>query len=772
MGGAPDMAEGWKQIWDDIVGALRGEPRPKAAPEARTQPEAVPAQGVDSVAAADVAPAAPTVPAPAPPPGESEAAALAVAEPLAPPAPSADQPGEVDASAESALINGVVGSEAPPAVVEAADHGAAQAPEPTPRERWLERLRTGMLYAGLAAILVVGLWFSGGYRWWPQAYLWWLRLTAPRPPASDVIATFDGGQFTIADVEAHLQFLAPPEYVADARSPDVVLAAVEDMITDELVRRWAASRQPDADKDFRHTMEHITEDLNLESLDLQRHQGEIQIDESELRAYYEANPTQFGDQPFEAVRDQIQQILIAEREQGYIEDYIARLKANASITRNYELLDVPAPTEEELRQEYEAKLEQFQLPRQVRIDELQFAIGGDEAAARRAADDALLKTRAGASFAEASQVVSGTVVLTDTLISEGVRDPAWDTVVFGLTVGELSDVFRTNQAFHIVRLNAVEPARTQRLDEVRPTVLAGAQQAKTDAWFAANASKTLFTLKGKQYSVGQFYTEYQELPVLTQSEYAGSEGMRALAEQLIERLLLVEDTYDQLLDVQNKPLVDEARLQVLKQMLHQEEVDDQIEVTDEELQTFYDANADMMTLPPNARIRYIRIGLGASEQEATAARARADEAYRKLVPGLFQQGEDFASVAQAYSEDPETAAKGGELDGWIGESDDILAEAQIHPFHEAVLALQPDEISPPFELGDSLYIVQVIERTAPEVLTFEQAKPSIEEILTQQKHEARLAQLSDELFKQANVVIYQTVLADYFGQLQTPVAPQ
>ena len=766
------MAEGWKQIWDDIVGALRGQPRPEAAPEAPTQPEAVPAPGTeDSAPAADGAPGDPAATAPTTSIGELEKTAPAALEPLIPPDLSAGQPAEA-ATTEGVTVDRTVGPETSPAIADAADPDAAQAPELTPRERRLERLRSGALMAGLAAVLLVGLWFSGGYRWWPPAYLWWLRLTAPRPPASDVIATFDGGQLTIADVEAHLQVLAPPEHQADARSPDIIFAVVEDMITDELVRRWAAGRQPDADEDFRHTMEHITEDLNLEALDLQRHEGEIQIDESELRAYFEANPDQFGEQPFEVVREQIRELLIAEQEQGYIEDYIARLKENASITRNYELLDVPAPTEEELRQEYEAKLEQFQLPRQVRIDELQFAIGSDEAAARRAADDALLKIRSGASFGEASQVITGTVALTDTLSFEGVRDPAWDTAVFGLTVGELSDVFRAGEAFYIVRLNALEPARTQSLDEVRPTVLAAAQQTKTDAWFAANASKTLFTLKGNQYSLGQFYTEYQELPVFTQSEYAGPEGMRALAEQLIERLLLVEDTYDQLLDVQNKPLVDEARLQVLKQMLHQEEVDDQLEVSDEELQQFYDANLDMMTLPPNARIRYIRIGLGASEEEATAARARADEAYRKLVPGLFLQGEAFATVAQAYSEDPETAANGGELDGWIGESDDILAEAQIHPFHEAVLALQPDEISPPFELGDSLYIVQVIERTAPEVFTFEQAKPYIEEILTQQQHEDRLAQLSDELFQQANVVIYETVLADYFGQLQTPVTPE
>ena len=761
------MADGWKQIWDDILGAVRGQPRPEAAAGAPAAPvEATPPAPPSELAAREPSTAPldqglSTAPLPA------EAAGPADPSPEPPVVPALSPPLR---PVESVALDWAVGQEAAQGASEQPDR-AASAPDaavetvPTRREVWLERARQAVIYALLGLVFLVGLWFSGASRWWA-------RLTAPRPPASDVIATFDGGQLTIADVETHLGLLMPAGHEADARSPEVLMGVVEDMITDELVRRWAAGRQPDADEDFRHTMEHISESLNLEALDLQRHEGEIQIDESELRAYYEANPAQFGEQPFDAVREQIRETLIAEREQGYIEDYIARLRENASITRNFELLDVPAPSDEEVRLEYDATLAQFELPRQVRIDEMQFPISGDEAAARRDADDALLQIRSGASFGEVGQVISRTFVLTDTAVSEGVRDPAWETAVFGLTAGELSDVFRAGEAFYIVRLNALEPARTQSLEEVRPTVLAGAQQKKTDEWFAANANKTLFTLKGKQYSLGQFYTEYQELPIFTQSEYAGPEGMRALAEQLIERLLLVEDTYDQLLDVQNKPLVDEARLQVLKQMLHQEEVDDQIEVTDQELQAFYDANTEMMALPPSARIRYIRIGLGASEEEARAARARADEAYRKLVPGLFQQGEDFATVAQAYSEDPETAAQGGELDGWIGETDDIMAEAQVHPFHEAVLALQPEEISPPFELGDSLYIVQVIERTAPEVLTFEQAQPYIEEILSQQKHEERLVLLSDDLFQQANVVIYESVLTDYFEQLQTPVAPE
>ena len=715
------MAEGWKQIWEDILNALRGG-------EAVQTTDAAPQDEVTQRLETEVSPEE-------------------VEEPLleAQVHSTTLQTSDTDVAKEEELLS-IVDEPEPPR---------------TARQILVVRLIAGGTIALLSLLLLTSLWFSGGY-------LWWARLTAPKPPATDVVATFDGGQITLSDVEAHLQLLVPDEYQAALSSPETLLAVVEDMVSDEMVRRWAATRQPDQDETFSHTMQHINESLNLESLDLQLHENEIPITESEIQAYYQANQTQFGDRSLDEVREEIRQTLVSEREQGYVEDYIQRLKDNASITRNFDLLNVPAPSEDDLRRYYDANLESFKLPSQVTVDEMQFPIGDDESAARKDADDALLKVRSGATFDEVAQTITRAAVQNGNLVDEGTRDPAWDAAVFALTEDELSDVFQAGDSFYVVRLNDLQSARTQSLDEVRSTVLAAVQQQKTDEWFETNESKTLVSLKGKQYTLGQFYQEYQELPISLQAQYAGPEGMQQLAEALIERLLLVEDTYDQLLDVGNKPLADESRLQVLKQMMHQEEVDDKLEVSDEEVQKYYNENIDLMSIPPRARIRYIRIGLGQTEDEQKAAQTRADEAYNKLVPGLFQQGAGFAEVAQEYSEDPETAAQGGEFPDWIGESDDILAEAQLHPFHEVVLSLQPDEISPPFPFGDSLYIIQVIERTEPEQLPFEEAKPYIEEILTQQKHDEQLTQIQEKLLEEANFVVYPTVLEAYFQQLPTP----
>lgn len=734
------MAEEWTQVWEDMRRSLLGmapTPRPQGAEPTDVGEQAVPTLPT----ASSLAPALPTAE------GLEEVATVPLADDFV---SSEDNPSDrnADGSATSMVVEQAVAG---------LDSPAAPPLPSAPRRHWWQREST----------LIIAM-IVAGSAWFVQSSGLWARWTAPQAPAPDVVATFAGGQITLADVKAHLQLLDPGHTGETEYAPEEVMAVVENLVTEEMVRRWAAQRQPESEEDFQHAMEHITEDLNLQSLETQLHTGKILVGESEIQRYYNTNRAQFGDQTLNDVREQIRQQLVAEREQNYLENYIDQLKESASVTRYFALLKAPEPTEDELRRYYEENRQQYTLPRRVVVDELQFPAGEDETAARQAANDALLKLRSGVDFAAIPQDVPRAVVTTGIPVAEGARDRAWDAVVFALTEGELSDVFQVNDAFYLVRLQKRENTRVQTFEEVRPLVQAVVAPQVSEQWFAANASKTLFTIKSSRYTVGEFYREYQEFTPAIQAQFAGVTGMQDLAERLIERLLLVADANDQLLDVQNQPLADEARLQLMQQMLHQEEIDDQILVTDQDIAQFYEQNRDFLITSPQARIRYIRMGLGNSEDEATRARQRADEAYQKLKPGLFRRGEDFAVVAREYSEDPDTAANGGELPGWIGgNEDDILTQLQQHEFNDIALSLPAGEISEPFASGDSLYIVQVLERTDPQPMAPETARPLIEQVLRQQKHDEREAELQNRLLQEAGFEIYWPVLEDYIRQLQT-----
>jgi peptidyl-prolyl cis-trans isomerase D len=746
------MADGWKQVLDDLRNALRGAKPEGGAPPAPPPDERAVTQSDIAIVEGAVEHTAPPVLAPGAEQGDSADGVS-----VAPATHEAGQPGE-GVLAETADQEVRQGN-----VLEAAAE-PQQPPPPRPLPRWF-------YHAGNAVVVLLIAFVVGRYAWQSGLNETWTRWTEPTPPAPNVVASFTGGQITTADLEAHFQALVPGAMRTEVRSLETLRDVVQEMVTDEFARRWAAEQQADSSETFRHAMEHATESINLDSLSSQLHEGGIPVAESEIQSYYEANKAQFGDQPLSAVRDEIRRVLVEQNEDQYLNDYIERLKAAASITRDFTLLQLPEPTEAELRSFFEANTESYTVTARVRVDLLTVSISGDEAAARAAADKALLAVRSGAEFSAVPDQVPEARVLTDTLVLSGELGPEWDAAVNGLQPGEVSEVLRAGEAFDIVRLIEAQPARQRTFEEARPQLLETVLQQQLDAWMQANSTKTLFTIKGRQYTLGQFYTEYQELPAELRLQFPGSEGMQQLAEALIERLLVVEDTYDQLLQVENKELIDQTRLDLLKQMLDQEEVDDKIEITDEQVQQYYDQNLALMAPPPEARMRYIRIVLGQTDDERAAAVSRADEAYRKLVPGPFQQGADFAAVAQEYSEDTETATNGGELPGWIGETESPFEPPELHTLHAAVMSLEVNAVSAPFELGDSLYIVQVIERRQPPAMTLEQLTPSIKEFLRQQRHDELLVELQNRLAQEMGLVVYDRVLRAYVDETATAAAP-
>lgn len=122
----------------------------------------------------------------------------------------------------------------------------------------------------------------------------------------------------------------------------------------------------------------------------------------------------------------------------------------------------------------------------------------------------------------------------------------------------------------------------------------------------------------------------------------------------------------------------------------------------------------------------------------------AEDAKRRLAQLRLriQGGDDFATLAQANSDDTGSALKGGDL-GWIGPGDTVPA------FEEAMNQLATGAISQPFESPFGWHIVQVQERrtqgTQEELLRLQ-----AQQLLREQKAEAAredwLQRLRDEAY--------------------------
>jgi peptidyl-prolyl cis-trans isomerase SurA len=87
-------------------------------------------------------------------------------------------------------------------------------------------------------------------------------------------------------------------------------------------------------------------------------------------------------------------------------------------------------------------------------------------------------------------------------------------------------------------------------------------------------------------------------------------------------------------------------------------------------------------------------------RDDAAALALAQELRERLVAG-----EDFAALAQEYSDDTGSATQGGDL-GWFGRG------AMVAPFEEAAFSLEPGQISEPVKSDFGYHLIEVIEKDA------------------------------------------------------------
>src|SRR5579863_5719496 len=165
-----------------------------------------------------------------------------------------------------------------------------------------------------------------------------------------------------------------------------------------------------------------------------------------------------------------------------------------------------------------------------------------------------------------------------------------------------------------------------------------------------------------------------------------------------------------------KMSVDELKAQLRRdlsvQKLFNKEITSQITITDKDISDFYTANmasfnlaepqihmAQILVTPaPDPNVRNLKNDDAQDEQQA-----------EKKINSLYQlikQGQDFAMLAQNYSEDTNSAQAGGDL-GFIPES--ALEQANVD-LRKTVMALQPGETTQPLRTPEGYRILKVISR--------------------------------------------------------------
>jgi len=148
------------------------------------------------------------------------------------------------------------------------------------------------------------------------------------------------------------------------------------------------------------------------------------------------------------------------------------------------------------------------------------------------------------------------------------------------------------------------------------------------------------------------------------------------------------------------------------QRLFNKEITSQISITDKDISDFYYANKSSFNLAePQVHMAQILVtpAPDPNVRNLKNDKAQTDAQARKKVENLYariKQGEDFAQIAQNYSEDANSAQSGGDL-GFITESALEKANADLR---KMVMALRPGEVTSVFHSAEGYRILKVISR--------------------------------------------------------------
>jgi peptidyl-prolyl cis-trans isomerase D len=169
----------------------------------------------------------------------------------------------------------------------------------------------------------------------------------------------------------------------------------------------------------------------------------------------------------------------------------------------------------------------------------------------------------------------------------------------------------------------------------------------------------------------------------------------------------------------------------------------QIQPAPAEVRKAYDENMKRFEVKEARQASHILISAEGSADAKKKAKAKADEIYAQVK----KNPKDFAALAKQHSQDPGSAANGGDL-GFFERG------SMVKAFDDTVFTMKPGDISPPVETEFGYHIIRLAGVRAGKAKSFEEARGEIEADLKKQLAGRKFAELSENfsttLFEQSD----------------------
>jgi peptidyl-prolyl cis-trans isomerase C len=189
-----------------------------------------------------------------------------------------------------------------------------------------------------------------------------------------------------------------------------------------------------------------------------------------------------------------------------------------------------------------------------------------------------------------------------------------------------------------------------------------------------------------------------------------------------------EDAFKQALAQQNvtvEQITSDARQQMAISKLVEAEIAPKIAAKPEDVQAFYDQNPKSFQESERVRASHILINAPKDADAATKAQARAKA---DTILKDVRAGKDFATLAKQNSQDPGSAANGGDL-GFFQQGQ------MVGPFNDTAFSLKPGTVSDVVETDFGYHIIKVVEKLPGRTVPLDEVRPKIQQFLESQNRD-------------------------------------
>jgi peptidyl-prolyl cis-trans isomerase D len=202
-----------------------------------------------------------------------------------------------------------------------------------------------------------------------------------------------------------------------------------------------------------------------------------------------------------------------------------------------------------------------------------------------------------------------------------------------------------------------------------------------------------------------------------------------------------DEQIKQYYDQHSEKFVTPERVRLAYLRLSADALSENIQVDEDELVAYYEEKKESLLTQEQRRASHIliQVAAGADEETANSAKAEAEDLLKQI-----RNGSDFAELARQHSDDPGSAAQGGDL-GFFAHG------AMVPEFEKTVFSMEVGDVSEPVHTQFGFHIIKLAELRGTEIPALDEVR---EELIAQLNRRG-LSDLFYEQFEQLSDVSYE-----------------